>query len=125
MKRATYLFLFFAIVFSSCSKEEMEPIQACGTDNALVDLPWLAELVEEQLNSEIGKKYSYISKGIYQGQTIFSVQNCCPFCNSIYFAYDCNGNNLGFLGLGGIENDEITNWEVIWKSTENVCNFQE
>ena len=121
MKKAILLFLMFSLVFSSCSEDDLDPIQACDTENALVDLPWLAELIEEQEQSEIGKKFSYISTGVYQGQTVFSLQNCCPFCNSVYTISDCKGNNLGFLGAGGIDPSSITNWRVIWKSSENTC----
>lgn len=120
MKKAPLLLLFFLIILASCS-EDPQPLQACNTDNVLVDLPWLAELVTELNKSDFGRKYSYISTGIYMGQTIFSLQNCCPFCNSVTPIYDCSGNNLGFLGSQGIESDEITNWKVIWKSTESTC----
>lgn len=121
MKKALFLFLMLSLVISSCSKDELDPIQDCNTENVLKDLPWLVELIEAQEQSEIGKKYSYISKGIYQGQTVFSLQNCCPFCNSISTVTDCAGNDLGFLGSGGIEPSSITDWEVIWRSSENTC----
>ncbi|WP_111669851.1 hypothetical protein [Algoriphagus litoralis] len=121
MKKVLLLFLIISSLISSCSEEDLDPVQACNTNNALVELPWLAELIEAQEQSEIGKKYSYISKGIYQGETIFSLQNCCPFCNSIYLVINCEGETLGYLGSGGIEPSSITDWEVIWKSSENTC----
>lgn len=121
MKKALLLFLMLSLVISSCSKDELDPIQDCNTENVLQDLPWLVELIEAQEQSEIGKKYSYISKGIYQGQTVFSVQNCCPFCNSIYLIINCEGETLGFLGSEGIDPSSITDWEVIWRSSENTC----
>jgi hypothetical protein len=124
MQRAFLLFLMVSLVISSCSKDELDPIQACATDNVLQDLPWLAELIEGLEQSEIGSKYSYISQAVYEGQTVFVLQNCCPFCNSIYTVTDCAGNDLGFIGSGGIDPSTITSSEVIWKSSENTCAFE-
>ena len=124
MKKALLLFLMVSLVISSCSKDELDPIQDCGTDNVLQDLPWLAELIEGLEQSEIGSKYSYISQAVYEGQTVFVLQNCCPFCNSVYTVTDCAGNDLGFIGSGGIDPSAITDSEVIWKSSENTCVFE-
>lgn len=124
MKKATYLFLILAIGFSACS-DDSEPLQACKTDNVLVDLPWLAELIEEQEQSFIGQNYSFISTGKYKLKTVFILQNCCPNCNSVSPVYDCSGEKLGFLGSNDIEIDKVQKYEVIWKSSENSCVFSE
>lgn len=125
MSRATLICLFFAITFSSCSKEEVEPIQACDTQNVLVDLPWLAELIEEQEQFEISQSYSFISTGEINGRSIFVLQNCCPFCNTISPVYDCSGQPIGLLNSSDIKFEDIENYEVIWKSSKNECSFQE
>lgn len=121
MKKAAFLILILAIGFSSCSEDEVEPLQTCDTQNVLVDLPWLAELIEEQEQSFVGQNYSYISTGKLNKRRVFILQNCCPFCNSVYSVQDCAGNTLGYLGSGGIEADKISDLEVIWKSSGNVC----
>lgn len=126
MKKATFLFLIFTICFSACSEDEVEPLQACNTQNVLVDLPWLAELIEEQEQGFIGQNYSYISTGKIKQRRIFFLQNCCPNC---LFPppdlLDCSGNVLGTLGTKGFEFDDIDNYEVIWKSSKNSCSFSE
>lgn len=126
MKNALFLFLILAVGFSSCSEDEVEPLQACDTQNVLVDLPWLANLIEEQEQSNIGQNYSFITTGKIKQRRVFFLQNCCPNC---LFApptiLDCSGNALGTLGTKGFELDDIENYEVIWKSSENSCNFPE
>lgn len=125
MKKAVYLFLILAIAFSSCSKDEVEPLQACDTQNVLVDLPWLAELIEEQEQFIIGQNFSFIGTGKLNQKRVFILQNCCPFCNTVAPVYDCNGEELGFLGSNDINFEDIENYEVIWKSSKNECAFSE
>ncbi len=125
MKKAAFLILFFAFGFSSCSEDEVEPLQACDTQNVLVDLPWLAELIEEQEQFFIGQNYSFISTGKIKNRRVFVLQNCCPFCASIFPVYNCSGEVLGSIGEEGFRFEDIENIEVIWKSSENGCNFPE
>lgn len=125
MKKAAFLFLIFAIGFSSCSEDEVEPLQACDTQNVLVDLPWLAELIEEQEQFAISRDFSYVSTGLYNQSRVFILQNCCPLCLSSYPVYDCSGAVLGVIGSEGIEFEKIENYEVIWKSSKNSCSFSE
>lgn len=123
MKRTAILLLAFAMSFSACSEDEVAPLQACDTQNVLMDLPWLAELIEEQEQSFVGQNYSFIATGKFNQRRVFILQNCCPNCASIFPIYTCEGDVLGTLGSGGIEFDSIDNYEVIWKSSENSCAF--
>lgn len=123
MKKAAFLILVFVIGFSSCSEDEVEPFQVCDTQNVLVDLPWLTELIEEQEQFTIGQNYSFIATGKFNQKRVFVLQNCCPLCNSIYPVYDCSGAVLGVIGSEGIEFEKIENYEVIWKSSKNSCSF--
>lgn len=125
MKRTAILLLAFAMSFSACSEDEVIPLQACDTDNVLEDLSWLAELTEEQEQSFIGQNFSFISTGKIKNRRVFILQNCCPYCASIFPVYSCSGEVLGSIGEEGFEFDDIQNIEVIWKSSENNCNFPE
>lgn len=126
MNRATILFLVFAMSLSACSEDEVAPLQSCNTQNVLVDLPWLAELIEEQEQSFIGQNYAFITTGKINKRRVFFLQNCCPNCSSAPpDLLDCSGNVLGVLGTKGFELDDIENYEVIWKSSENSCAFSE
>jgi hypothetical protein len=125
MKKAAFLILILAIGFSSCSEDEVEPLQSCDTQNVLVDLPWLAELIEEQEQYFIGQNYSYITTGKIKDRRVFVLQNCCPFFASIFPVFNCSGEVLGSIGEEGFEFEDIENYEVIWKSSENGCNFSE
>lgn len=124
MRRSVFLLLVFALTFGSCSEDDVEPLQACETQNVLVDLPWLAELIEEQEQSFIGQNFSFISTGKIKGRRVFVLNNCCPYCSMLPPpVYDCSGNILGDLATRGFEFEEIDNYEVIWKSSNNGCGF--
>lgn len=121
MKNYFYLFAFLGMLNFSCS-DDNDPVKACNVDNVL-ELPWLQELIAETEEFEIGRDYAYITMGTYDSQTVFVSQNCCPLCNSIVVVYDCSGNTIGKIGYEGISADEITDREVIWKSSNNSCNI--
>ncbi len=125
MKKAAFIFLIFAIGFVACSDDEVEPLQACDTQHVLVDLPWLAELIEEQEQFIIGQNFSFIGTGKLNQKRVFILQSCCPFCNTVAPVYDCKGEELGFLGSNDINFEDIENYEVIWKSSKNECAFSE
>lgn len=121
MKNYIYIFALLICFSFSCS-EDSDPIQTCNVDNVL-NQPWLQELIAETEQFEIGREYTFISMGTYNSQTVFMLKNCCPFCNSVVPVYDCSGNTLGTIGSEGISADEITDSEVIWKSSNNSCNI--
>jgi len=121
MKNYIYHFAFLGLLAFSCS-DDPDPIKACDVDNVL-DMPWLAERIEELESSEFSRTYSSISMGTYNSQTVFISGNCCPNCNSVITVSDCSGNNLGIIGQDDISADEITDRKVIWKSSENSCNI--
>jgi len=127
MKNLFYTFMFLGMVTFSCSDEENpnlpEPFQACGVDNVF-ELPWIAAGIEDLEKSDIGKKYSSLHSAQYGSQTVFYFGSCCPYCSMVPPSlYDCGGNKLGKFGTEGIDWEEITNFEVIWKSSENECIF--
>ena len=122
MNKLIYLFAFLGLLAFSCS-DDTDPVKACNVDNVL-DMPWMQELIAETEEFEIGRDYAYITMGTYDSQTVFVPQNCCPNCNmSPPLVYDCSGEVLGQLRTDGIEWEEITDSEVIWKSSNNSCNI--
>ncbi len=125
MSRLVILLLVFGFTFSACSEDEVEPLQVCDTQNVLVDLPWLAELIEEQEQSFIGQNYSFIATAKLKQRRVFILQNCCPFCASIFPVFNCSGEVLGSIGSEGMDFEDFNNYEVIWKSSDNTCNFLE
>jgi hypothetical protein len=121
MKKLIYLSAFLGMLTFSCS-DDSDPIRACNVDNVL-DMPWMQELIAETEEFEVGRDYTYITMGIYDSQTVFVLNNCCPLCNSIIPVYDCSGSTLGTVGSEGISADEISDMEVIWKSSNNSCSI--
>ena len=126
MKNFIYLFAFLALLAFSCS-DDVDP--SCGVEDA-IDMPWLAKLIEEEEKHFTGQNYSFLYTGIYRPSTmigqrrVFMFGNCCPGClMSPPTIYDCSGETLGQLGTDGIEWEEITDSEVIWKSSNNSCSI--
>lgn len=126
MKNPIYLFAFLGLLAFSCS-DDPDPIKACDVDNVL-DMPWMAELIEVEEQHEIGQSYSYLMTGKYKSaamsapQPVFFFMNCCPNCLMVPpVVYDCGGGELGRMGSEGILLEEIKDQEVIWKSSKNSC----
>ncbi|GAA0881337.1 hypothetical protein GCM10009119_43070 [Algoriphagus jejuensis] len=116
------LFAFLVLAAFSCS-EDLNPVAGCDVDNVF-DLTWLKERIEDSEKSEIGRKYTSLHAAQYGSQTVFMFMNCCPYCSMAPPSlYDCSGNNLGQVGTDRIDWEEITDFEVIWKSSENECIF--
>ena len=126
MKSYIYLLAFLGLLAFSCS-DDQDP--SCDVESA-IDMTWLAELIEEEEKHLIGQDYSFLYTGIYKQSAmksqrrVFIFGNCCPGCLMTPPAvYDCSGEVLGKLGTDGIEWEEITDSEVIWKSSNNSCSI--
>ena len=105
--------LIFVLLFSC---QESENPNGCNVANPVNDLPWIKELIKT--NSEINLvQYFYLVQGTYEGQTVFSVLNCCPFCRTVPQILDCEGNVITTASI-----TEVTNQKIIWKPAESVCN---
>lgn len=120
MKKLIIIFLFLSIAFSC---QDPEGPESCGVENPTENLPWLKETIEGLMNSELGV-YFYIVEGRYEGNTVFMVQNCCPFCSSVVSVTNCEGQNLGYLSeTNGIDPKKVTFLQTIWKHPQGTCNF--
>lgn len=121
MKKTILLFGFLYLI--SCSNDDNLPvIYACDVTNPIEDLQWLKGLVEEleKTESEL-TQYFYIEQAEYQNESIFISNNCCPICSTIAPIYDCEGNNIGFLGDDNFNSSSISNRIVIYRFSEFGC----
>ena len=124
MKNFLYLSAFLGLLAFSCS-DDVDP--SCDVENA-IDMPWLAELIEEEEKYLIGQDYSFLYTGIYKSgamkdqRRVFMFGNCCPGClMAPPSIYDCSGAVIAQLGTDGLEWEKISDSEVIWKSSNNSC----
>lgn len=117
MRAAIFIIIAFIATAGSCSKDLDPSGPACNVADAVNDLPWLKAKAQELEASDL-HQYHYINKGIYNGQTVFVMANCCPFCSWIPIAYTCDGEQVTDFDFQKVENSE-----VFWKSKDNVCQF--
>jgi len=117
MKKLSYLIMLIFLAGFSCQEEAEEPtFAACGVQNPINELTWLNERTEQPW------EYLYITQAEYTGETIFMMKNCCPYCNTVITAYNCEGTLLGVVGQGSeIDASLILNEKTIWKPANSPC----
>jgi len=122
VKRLSYLIMLIFLAGFSCQEEAEEPTsEACGVQNPIKELTWLAERTASYEPSELGS-YFYITQAEYIGEPIFIMRNCCPYCNTVITAYNCEGTLLGVVGQGSeIDASLILNEKTIWKPANSPC----
>lgn len=103
--------LVFALLFSC---QESESPKNCDVVNPKSSLPWLKEAIKNTQDLNLGV-YFYLIQGTYEGATVFSFLNCCPFCRSVPQILDCEGNVIN------ASITEVTDQKIIWRPTESVC----
>ncbi|GEM_PF-438751 len=123
MKKLLFLSLLIILMFGACQDEDRFPV--CGNDE-ISDIPWFKEKIKEFGGEGEFAQYQYVLAADYQGGKAFIFGNCCPFCLSVFLVYDCNGNELGYLGSGegGIPSSDLMNQTLIWKAENSACNFE-
>jgi hypothetical protein len=108
----------------SCEKEKdcITPVNICAVDNPTQNLPWLKAEIQrrEQSGSEV-EKYFYIQQAEYKGQTVFIYNNCCPMCMTIVPVYNCQGEQLFYLGQVTGETEQLKNIKLLWKPANFAC----
>ena len=122
MKKLSYLILLVFFVGFSCQQEAEEPtFEACGVQNPVKELTWLAKITASSKPTEFGN-YFYITQAEYNEETIFIMKNCCPHCNTVITAYNCEGTFLGIVGRNSeIDPSLILNERIIWKQDNSSC----
>ncbi|WP_373520139.1 hypothetical protein [Aquiflexum sp.] len=122
MKKLSYLIMMVLFAGFSCLEKAEEPtFEACGVQNPVKELTWLAEITSSSEPSGLGS-YFYITQAEYTGETIFIMRNCCPHCNTVITAYNCEGTLLGVVGQESeIDASLILNERTIWKPDNSSC----
>lgn len=115
--------LFFGfVVLWSCSSDDNS--STCGIDDPVNELPWLMESIAELQAFDDENdllQYFYVVKASYGIQTVFIVDNCCPFCNTAIYVLDCEGESLGQLNVD-ISREDIKDSTIIYKPDNFACN---
>ena len=109
--------LLIAVTISSFSCEKDDSL-TCGVANPTEELPWLKTMIESwEANSTI-YMYMYVQQGTYSGQTVFLAANCCPFCDSYFPVFNCEGEEIMVTNI-----QDITGLKTIWKPLTSECNL--
>ena len=126
MKKILLFATCISLMAFSCEKEEAIVLTSiCAVTNPTEELAWLKAEINsrEQSTSDINK-YFYIQQAEYNGQVIFIYNNCCPMCNTIIPAYNCQGELLFYLNQDLEESKKIKNTKVIWQPKDFACTGQ-
>ena len=110
------------VFVSSCVSHEYPEANTCNVANPVEDIPWLKAEIADLNDSELERKYWFITQASYKFETVFIVKNCCPMCNTLPPpVYACNGELL-FRG-SDTQYKDIHGERIIWKSIEYSCTF--
>ncbi|HEU5290312.1 MAG TPA: hypothetical protein VFU05_06695 [Cyclobacteriaceae bacterium] len=116
MRNLIRIFLVTLITLGYTSCEDTSKSSTCDVANPAEDLSWLKTMIESwEANSTI-YTYQYVLQGTYLGQTVFIAANCCPFCDSYFPIFNCEGE-----GLEGVIFQDIKNLKTIWKPDDSQC----
>lgn len=102
---------------------------ACQENKGICDLPedtqpvWVQDLITD-LEGSAAFNYSYIVTGTYEGQQVFVLKNCCPFCSSAFPVFICDGTEIGTIG-SEINGNNIRDEEFYWAPAGVQCSIIE
>src|ERR1700704_6192502 len=96
-----YALLFSIIIFLfACDEPVSCSENTCSVTDPLEELEWLRTEINAlalPVNAPL-KAYFYATMAKYNGNTVFMIKNCCPFCNTTPpIIKNCNGKVLGYL----------------------------
>ncbi|MEP3207727.1 MAG: hypothetical protein ABJN95_00970 [Maribacter sp.] len=113
--------LTVVILTFGCSDNDDEFDSSCGVVNPTRQLEWLkAEINDLQSNQSDISKYFYVSQALYNSETVFLFNNCCPFCNTVVPIYNCAGTQLGTLN-NEISEGDILNNKIVYQPDNFQC----
>ena len=121
-----YIILIF---LSACVSHELPSENRCNAPNPIEDLAWLKAEVADLSNSDLAKKYWFITQATFRQETVFIVRNCCPTCNTLPSpVYSCNGELLFVLPMSRTTisiakgySGNPPNIRVLFDLLENAC----
>lgn len=126
MKRLACYVVCISLLAASCQNEEVKNNSSsdCQSDNALEQMAWLKEkvnnLTKESAQFKCSEKESgcfYIARGDINGETIFEVGNCCPNMNSVPAFFKCDGTLFCNAGdIDCIAKATVKNRKLLWSS---------
>lgn len=121
MKKLIY-FSLMALLASACHHDcvEVDPgPTVCGVTNPAENLPWLKAIIDGfKKDTSAMASYHYVQQSTYQGNTVFIVGTCIPWCElSCFSIVDCEGKDFDRL----IELDGPAT--VLWKAENSSCTF--
>lgn len=122
MKKLSYLIVSIFFVAFSCQEKEEEPVfEACGVQNPVKELTWLAEKTAS-IESTGSSSPAFIRLAEYKEETILLDRICCSSCNTVVLAYNCEGTFLGVVGQNSeIDPSLILNERDFWKPRNFAC----
>ena len=97
----------------------------CNEDKGICNLPedaqpiWVQDLIAD-LEGGAAYTYSFMMTGTYEGQQVFILKNCCPFCASAFPVFTCDGTEIGTIG-SEINPNDIKDEEFYWAPPAVQC----
>jgi hypothetical protein len=119
--------LLFVFVLTACEYNDIGEMNGpvCGVQDPIHDLAWLKDKItsfeaQQTNNPDIGNLYSYfyISQATMNGETVFVLDNCCPFCNTRLVAFNCAGDEVEVRSR---ESFQVA--KIIWKPQGFQCSI--
>lgn len=81
------------IICTACTSEECSPgIDACASNDAIIQVPWLATM-KSSIEKNCSTCLVSLMQGTYRSKTVFFIHMNDPFCN--------NGGNMDLYNCAG------------------------
>jgi len=101
-------------------------LSGCNVENPLVELDWLKSEVERRKNdSSEDARYCFISQVEVDENTYFLYEDCNPFVDKITLLYDCQGENVGFVGDDTFEFNILETRTIIFYPQDTLCELDD
>lgn len=124
--RFLYLTILSGLLFCACSYEDglnalTQAVPGCDVLNPTQELSWLkAEIDQRDQNPSPDMKYCYILQGNINGKVVFVYEDCNPLANKLSMVLNCEGTVINTLH--GVNNSDVQNKTIIWRTKDYVCN---
>jgi len=132
-----YALLFSIIIFLFACDEPVSCSECtCSVTDPLEELEWLRTEINAfalPVNASL-KVYFYATMAKYNGNTVFMIKNCCPFCNTTPpIIKNCKGKVLGYLSetegsfnyygvtIYSVNPNKLQCDQIIWKPDNFAC----
>lgn len=110
-----YILILIVIVVVGCKDKDSNFV--CGVPDP-AELPWMKTKIDELQGNPL-RQYFRIEQAVYETQTVFFVNSCCPMCLILPVVYNCSGEVIEDADFAKVQSTGI-----VWQPSDFSCQMQ-